>query len=158
MVLVCSINTFLLSMWCWYAFLDCFVPPVWLSFLLCIFARLPICSCMSLYVVHTPIQWNYGHLIQTYLCPPRTPSFCLITCFFASLFASHDFLLCIFARLPTCSRMSLYVVHTPIQWNYGHSIQTYLCPPKTPSFCLITYFFASLCASHVCMPSFGIFC
>jgi len=24
---------------------------------------------MSLCVVHTPIQWNYGHLIQTYIFP-----------------------------------------------------------------------------------------
>ena len=26
-------------------------------------------------VIHTPISWNYGHPIQTYICPPRTPSF-----------------------------------------------------------------------------------
>ena len=34
-------------------------------------------------VIHTPIQWNYGHLIQTYICPPRTLPFCLITNLFA---------------------------------------------------------------------------
>ena len=49
--------------------------PIWLSLLLYIFVRLPICSCMSLCVVHTPIQWKYGHSIQTYICPPRTPPY-----------------------------------------------------------------------------------
>ena len=34
-------------------------------------------------VVHIPIQWNYGHLIQTYICPPKTFPFCLITCSFS---------------------------------------------------------------------------
>ena len=48
---------------------------IWLSLLLCIFTRLPTCSCMSLCVVHTPISWNYGNLIQTYICPSRTTSF-----------------------------------------------------------------------------------
>ena len=62
-----------------------------------------------------------------------------------------------FAHLPTCSCLSLCAVHTPIQWNYGHLTQTYICPPKTPSFCLITYLFGSSCASHVCLPMFGIF-
>ena len=48
---------------------------------LCIFAHLPTCSCMSLCVVYTPISWNCGHLIQTYICPFRTLSFvcpCLV--------------------------------------------------------------------------------
>ena len=75
LVLVCLIHTFLLSVRCLYACLDCFVPPVWLSLLHCIFARLPTCSCISLYLIHTPIQWNCGHSIQTYICPPRTPPF-----------------------------------------------------------------------------------
>ena len=74
-VLVCLIHTFLHSMRCWYACLACFVPPVWLSLLLCIFTRLPTCSCMNLCVVHTPIQWNYEHSIQIYICPLKTPSF-----------------------------------------------------------------------------------
>ena len=26
-------------------------------------------------VIHTPIQWNYGHLIQIFIFPPRTPYF-----------------------------------------------------------------------------------
>ena len=54
-VLVCLRHIFLRSMQCWYACLVCFVPPVWLSLLHCIFARLPTCSCMSLCVIHTPI-------------------------------------------------------------------------------------------------------
>ena len=44
-------------------------------------------------------------------------------CFFAS-----------FTCLPTFSCMSLCVIHPPIQWNYGHSIQTYNCPSRTPPF------------------------
>ena len=75
-VLVCLIHTFLRFARRWYACLACFVPPVWLSLLLCfLFACFPTCSCMCLCVVHNPIQWNYGHLIQTYICPPRTPPF-----------------------------------------------------------------------------------
>ena len=54
---------------------------------------------------------------------------------FALLALHHPFgFLCIFARLPTCLCMSLCVVCTPIQWNYGHSIQTYICPPSTSLF------------------------
>ena len=83
MVLACLIYTFLCSVRCCYACLACFVPPVWLSLLLCIFARLPIGSCMSLCVVDTQISWNYGHPIQIYICPLRTPHFCLITYSFA---------------------------------------------------------------------------
>ena len=72
-------------LWCWfawcipflhfvrcYACLACFVPPIWLSLLLCIFPRLPTCSCMSLCVIHTPISWNYGHPKPTFVflgCP-----------------------------------------------------------------------------------------
>ena len=89
LVLVCLIHTFLCFVQCWYACLACFVPLVWLSLLFCIFLHLPTCSCRSLCVVLTPIQWNYGQLIQTYICPPQTPSFCLITCLFALSYASH---------------------------------------------------------------------
>ena len=74
-ILVCLTHTVLCSVQCWYACLACFVPPVWLSLLLCIFTSLPTCSSMSLCVVHTPISWNHGHSIQTYICPPRTPTF-----------------------------------------------------------------------------------
>ena len=64
------------GVWCWYACLAFFVPPVWLSLFLCIlFACLPICSWLSLYFVHSTIQWNYVHSIQTYICPFRTPPF-----------------------------------------------------------------------------------
>ena len=70
-VLECLFYTFLHSVRCWYACLAFFTPPVWLSLLLCILACLPTCSCMSLFVIHTSIQWNYGHWIQTYICPLR---------------------------------------------------------------------------------------
>ena len=123
-VLECLFYTFLHSVRCWYACLAFFTPPVWLSLLLCILACLPTCSCMSLFVIHTSIQWNYGHLIQTYICPSRTP-FCLIIfcllfymlfypftisflCFFASLLACF-FGLCIYTHgarvwLPRCKQ------------------------------------------------------
>ena len=52
-----------------HACLACFVPPAWLSLLLCIFACLRTCSCTSLCVVHTPISWSYGHPIKTYIFP-----------------------------------------------------------------------------------------
>ena len=74
-VFVCLIHTFLCSAWCLYGWLAFFVPPVWLFVLLCIFVRLPTCSCMSLCVIHSPISWNYGYSIQTYISPSRTPSF-----------------------------------------------------------------------------------
>ena len=73
-MLVCLIHTFLYCVRCFYA---CFVPPIWLSLLLFIFTHLFTCSCISFCVIHTPIQWSYGHRIQTYICPPRTPSFFL---------------------------------------------------------------------------------
>ena len=65
-----------------------YVMLLCLSCLLCathlvFFASLHLCTLAYMFmheflltcVVHTPIQWNYGHLIQTYICPPRTPSF-----------------------------------------------------------------------------------
>ena len=56
MMWVCLIHTFSHSVrWC-YACLACFVPPVWLSLLLCNFACLATCLCMSLCVVHIPIS------------------------------------------------------------------------------------------------------
>ena len=78
-------------------YLPClFVPPVGF---LCIFTRLLTCPCMSLAclcVVHASTQWSYGHSIQTYICPSRTPPFvhflaylpfCLFACFIAPLLA-----------------------------------------------------------------------
>ena len=59
-----------------------------------------------------------------------------------------------FACLPTCSCISLCFVHTSIQWSYGNLMQTYIYPRP---FCLITCLFALSCASHVCLPPFGIF-
>ena len=89
-VSVCLLHTFLRSVRCWYACLACFAPPIWLPLLLCFLVeRLPTCSCMSLCVVRTSIQWSFGHSIQTYICPPKKPLFCLITCLFSSSCASH---------------------------------------------------------------------
>ena len=73
-----------------------FVSPVGF---LCIFTRSLTCPCMSLAwwcVIHTSTQWSYGHLIQTYICPLRTPPF---VCFFAYLSLS----------LFTCSHASLFL-------------------------------------------------
>ena len=66
---------------------------------LCFFAHLPTCLCMSLCVIHTSIQWNYEHSIETYICPPKTPPFCLITCLFAPVW--HLFLACLLACFPS---------------------------------------------------------
>ena len=127
-ILVCLIHTFIFSVqWC-YACLACFVPPIWLSLLLCIFAHLPICSCMS------PCLLMSSHLIPT------------ISCGFTPVFDTRDpesFIGILFDG--TC------VVHTPISWNYGYTVQTYICPPRTPilfdnmlvcPFVCLTYLFA----------------
>ena len=71
-----------------------FVPTI--NFL-CIFTRLLTCPCMSLAcscVIRTSTQWSYGHLIQTYICPPQTPPFvcfpvCLPSCLLSHFFACH---------------------------------------------------------------------
>ena len=119
MVLVCLMHTFLHFVRCWYACLACFASPVWFSLLLCIFARLPTCSCISLCVIHSPIQWNYGHSIETYICPLRTPPFCLITCLFAFLtsFASLSFsmLVCWFVSLLVCWFVSFVFAFTRME-------------------------------------------
>ena len=134
----CLIYTFLCSVQCWYACCACFAPLIWLSLLLCIFALLPICSCMSLCVVHTSIQWSYGHLIQTYIFPPRTLPFCLITCFFAFSCDSHVSLppfgifslfvfsmlflsVCFFARSLSCF-LYLYIYMLDV-WMLGVRVQ-----------------------------------
>ena len=47
-----------------------------------------------------------------------------------------------------------YIVHASTQWSYGHSIQTYIYPSLTPSFCLpfclFVFFLVCLLA---CLPS-----
>ena len=102
-VLVCLLYTFLYSMRCWYACLSCFAPPVWLSLLLCIFAHLPTCSCMSLCVVHTSIQWSYGQLIQNYIFPPRTPPFVWWHAFLPPLYSQHALFTSVWLSLVVCS-------------------------------------------------------
>ena len=95
-MLVCLIHTFLCFVRCCYACLACFVPPVQLSLLLCIFAHLPTCSCMSLCVARTPLSLNYGHPIQIYICPSKTPPFFfffynMLVCPHLASFASLSF-------------------------------------------------------------------
>ena len=116
MVLVCLLYTFLHSMQCWYACHACFKPPVWISLLLCLFARLPTCSCMSLCVVRTqsngtmdtwskPTFFLLGHPLlfdNMFVC-----SFICVACFvcprlafFGSMFfACSPYLLCSFLCL-----------------------------------------------------------
>ena len=103
MMLVCLVLTFLYSVQCY----ACFVPLVWLSLLLCIFAHLPTYSCMS------PCLLVSSRLIPTILCG------------FTPIFDTRDPESHIGSLLDgTC------VVHTPISWNYGHPIQTYICSPR----------------------------
>ena len=88
------------------------------------FCCLPTCSCIS------PCLLVSSSLIPT------------ISCGFTPIFDTQEpeSLLGVLFN-GTC------VVHTPISWNYGHPIQIYICPPRTPhSFHLITYLFAPLCA------------
>ena len=115
---------FLCSMRC-YACLACFVPPFWLFLLLCIFARLSICSCMSPYL-----------LMSSILIPTSS-------CGFTPVFDTWDP-----ESLLGILLDGTYVAHTPIQWNYGHLIQTYICPPRTPPFVW----------KDVCLPPFGFLC
>ena len=129
MVSMCLIHTFLLSVQCCYVYLACFVPLVWLSLLICIFTRLPTCSCMSLYVVHTPIQWNYEHSIQTYICLPRAPFLfdnmfvCPRLALSLSLIAS--LLACfLFACLLDC--FFCHCMYTHRAWTLGARVQ----PPR----------------------------
>ena len=80
-------------------------------FLLCIFARLLTCSCMSLCL---PVS---SSLIPT------------VSCGFTPVFDTQNLESLVGILLDdTC------VVHTLISWNYEHPIQTYICPPRTPSF------------------------
>ena len=121
MMLVCLVLTFLYSVQCY----ACFVPLVWLSLLLCIFAHLPTYSCMS------PCLLVSSRLIPTILCG------------FTPIFDTWDPESHIGSLLDgTC------VVHTPISWNYGHPIQTYICSPRTPPFVW----------QYVCLPSYGFLC
>ena len=118
------------------------------------FACLPTCSCMSLCVVHTPIQWSYGHSIQTYICPPRTPLLfdnmllypfhvlhmfvcsCLASLLACSLHALPISFFCFFACLLACffgHCMYIYGVRTlgarvwlPRHKQKGHSLVYFL--------------------------------
>ena len=124
-MLVHLIHTFLHFVWWCYAFLSCFVPPVWLSLLLCIFARLPTCSCMS------PCLLVLSNLIPIILCE------------LTLVFDTHDL-----ESLLGILIDGMCVIHTVIQWNYGHLIQIFIFPPRTPYFvwkhvCLPS--FGSLC-------------
>ena len=133
---VCLIHTFLYCVRCFYA---CFVPPIWLSLLLCIlFACLPTCSCMSLcLLVPSILQSNgtmdtrskptfvlLGHPLlfdNMFVCP-----FICLACFvcshlafFVSMFlACSPCLLCFFL----CLSASLfpYLLHVHV-WSEGRT-------------------------------------
>ena len=99
----CFVHTFpLFRFMRWYAYHAC------LCHLLALYASLHAClhvhawvllasvSLACQRVVHASTQWSYGHPIQTYICPPRTPPsvcflaclpFCLYACFLAPLLA-----------------------------------------------------------------------
>ena len=56
------------------------------------------------------------------------------------------------------------VVHTPILWNYGNPIQTYICPLRTPSLfdsmfvCPCLALFASVSLCMLFMPLYYLLC
>ena len=110
-MLVCLIHTFLhLVRWC-YACLACFVTPIWISLLLCIFAHMPTCSCIG------PCLLVSSSLIPT------------ISCGFTLVFDTR-----VLESLIGILFDGMCVIHTLNQWNYGHLIQTYIYPPRTLPF------------------------
>ena len=127
------------SSWCWFArcipfstpcdymlALLALCHPVWLSLFLCIFAHLPTCSCMC-------------HCV----CLFMSSSLVLWSCA-----GSHSFL----TQDPESLLGTLFdntcVVYTPISWNCGHPIQTYICSSRTHL----------LFDNMLVYPSFGSFC
>ena len=77
------------------------------------------------------------------------------------LFVPFVGFLCIFTCLLTCPCFSLAckcAIHVSTQWSYGQTIQTYICPSRTPSFvcfftCFSPFLFACLHASlFLCLP------
>ena len=90
----------------------CFVPPVWLSLLLCtLFARLPTCSCMSPCLLVLSILQSNGTmnirskptfvLLDTF--------FRLITCLFVLSYAQHALFAPIWLSLLVCSLYTLLI-------------------------------------------------
>ena len=107
---ICSMHT--LSPLCMMICLPCLlVPPVWLSLLFYIIACLPTCPCMSLCLLVS------SSLIPTFSCGLTT------------IFDTQEP-----KSLLRILLDGIYVIHNPIKWNYGHSIQTYICPPRMLSF------------------------
>ena len=90
--------------------------------LVCVVAFVPLLDCLdvTICVIHLcgvgVLDTQLSLLSVMLLCLP-----CLLC---ATCLAFFSLLLCIFARLPTCSCMSLCVVHALVSWNYGHPIQT----------------------------------
>ena len=90
--------------------------------------------------------------------------FAYLFLWFISMLASLD--ACIVAFPPwdwlgviTCEihPHGVSVLDTHLSLFRAMLIQTYICPPRTPSFCLITCLFALSYASNVCLPLFDIF-
>ena len=134
------------SLRCW--LLCAYLPPFPLHVMICspclfvplvgfLCIRLLMCSCMSLAcqcVVHTSTQWSYGHSIQTYICPSRTPPF---VCRFAYL-SSFCLLASLFAFLLSC--LVVYLMARHVSYHM-------LCLP------CISCLFAS-CLFHMLFASF----
>ena len=78
----CFVHTFpLFHFMRWYAYHACLCHPM------AFYAFLHSCLHVHAWVLLTSVssmlqQWSYGHSIQTYICPSRTPPF---VCFFACL-------------------------------------------------------------------------
>ena len=114
------------SPWCWFArcipfstpcddllALLALCHPVWLSLFLCIFAHLPICSCMCLYVC----LFMSSSLVPT------------ISCGFTPILDTRDPESLLGTLLDgTC------IIHTPISLTYGRQIQTYILSSKDTPF------------------------
>ena len=114
------------SPWCWFARCIPSSTPcddllallalchlVWLSLFLCIFAHLPICSCMCLYVYL---------FVSSSLVPT-------ISCEFTLVLDTQDPKSLLETLLNgTC------IIHTPISLNYGRQIQIYILSSKDTPF------------------------
>ena len=85
---------------------------------------------MSLCVVHIPISWNYAHLIQIYICPPRTPLFLfdyMFSCPRLASFASLSLSISFYFLLYSSANLFLLSLHAHAwsmdTWSKGATSQ-----------------------------------
>ena len=89
-----------------------------------------------------------------------SPLHVMLICLPCLLCSTH---LAFFASMLSCCTLAYMFMHESVcrpyfnPMSYAHSIQTCIFPPRTLPFCLKTRFFASLCASHVCLPHLASF-